>query len=92
MKEYKKCNELKNITSDIIKEWNTKIELPIYLVRKLVYFKCPMSDKLISEKECQKCSHNYGEASTREIYCLPNNNKSIGIRSLRKYEKKKKNK
>lgn len=89
MKGYKKCNELKNLTSEIIKEWNAKIELPIYLVRKSIYLKCPISNELISEKECQKCPHNYGEASTREIYCLPNNNKSIGIRSSRKYEKNK---
>ena len=44
------------------------------------------NNELVSKKECQKCSHNYGEASTREIYCLPNNNKSIGVRSLRKHE------
>ena len=89
MKEYKKCDELKNLTPEIIKEWNAKIELPIYLVRKSIYFKCPISNKLIPEKECQNCPHNYGEASTREIYCLPNNNKSIGIRTSRKYEKNK---
>ena len=79
MKEYKKCNELKNLTSEIIKEWDVNIKLPIFLVRKLVYLKCPISDKLIPEKECQNCPHNYGDASMREIYCLPNNNKTIGI-------------
>lgn len=89
MKEYKKCNDLKNLTSEIIKEWNNDIKMPIYLVRKLIFFKCPISDKLVSEKECQNCPHNYGNASIREIYCLPNNNKSIGIRSFRKYEKNK---
>ena len=86
MKEYKKCEELKNLTSDIIREWNNDINSPMYLVRELTYFKCPVSNELVSKKECQKCSHNYGEASIREIYCLPNNNKSIGVRSLRKHE------
>ena len=86
MEEYQICKELKNLTPDIIKEWSRKEDATIYLVKKLTYFRCPVSKELVLEKECRNCPHNYGDASAREIYCLPDSNKSVGVRSLRKHE------
>ena len=86
MKEYQICKELKNLTPDIIKEWSSKEGTTIYLVNKLTYFRCPISKELVPEKECRNCPHNYGDASSREIYCLPDDNKSVGVRSSRKRE------
>ena len=70
---YKKCTELKNVTPQIIREWARKTNSSeILLVKRQVFYQCPLTDTLISEAKCRDCSHNYGTASTREIYCMPN--------------------
>ena len=84
-KDYKTCTELKNLTPQILKEWYRKTNrLEIKLVRHQIFLRCPLTDVLVSEKFCQRCPHNYGEASVREIYCVFNIERLKSVRTQRK--------
>jgi len=85
---YRETDELKNITTEIILAWKEKYKPPIYLVRIQKMCMCPLEHKLVPETKCRGCPHCYGDASPRELYCLPKTNKIIGARSIRKKEKK----
>lgn len=41
------------------------------MVRRLIEYDCPVQQKRVTEVECQGCSHHFGDASPREIYCFP---------------------
>lgn len=70
-KGYRTCTELKNLTHQIIKEWDREMERPeTIFVRRQTFLRCPLTDTLVPEKTCRGCPHNYGDASPREIYCV----------------------
>jgi hypothetical protein len=84
-KDYKTCTELKNITPQIIEEWNRETDLSdIKLVRRQIFLCCPLTDTLVPEKTCRGCPHNYGDASLREIYCVPKTERVKSARTRRK--------
>ena len=77
-KGYKQCGELKQLTSEILMNWDCVKETEeIFFVRKQTSFLCPLSNLLVSEAVCRNCPHNFGNASTREIYCVPKAEKKI---------------
>jgi len=82
-KGYKICDELKDITPQIIREWDRENRGELMLVKRQIFYRCPLTDMLVSEGECRNCTHNYGTASPREIYCMPNTDKIPGARSQR---------
>ena len=80
-KGYKTCTELKGLTPQIIREWTRETTSnEVKLVKRQIFYCCPLSDTLVSEAECHNCSHNYGAASAREIYCMPYTEKLKGAR------------
>ena len=84
-KKYKKCTELKDITPQIIREWTRETSSnEIMLVKRQTFFCCPLTNTLIPEAVCLNCAHNYGAASTREIYCMPNVEKTKSARVRRR--------
>ena len=83
-KGYKICNELKDVSPQIIREWNRETAGDLMLIKRQVFFCCPRTDILVPERDCRNCSHNFGDASGREIYCMPYTEKMRGARSQRK--------
>ena len=81
-KGYRQCKELKQLTSEILQNWDCAGSEDIFLIRKQTSFLCPLSNQLVSETICRSCAHNFGNASIREIYCIPEFEKKI-IRDLR---------
>ena len=83
-KGYKICDDLKDISPQIIREWNRETTGDLILVKRQVFFRCPRTDILVPESDCHNCPHNFGDASKREIYCMPNTKKTQGVRGQRK--------
>jgi hypothetical protein len=84
---YKKVGELNQLTPEIIKHWNEPLVGDVYQVRKHVLLFCPKVQELVEEKQCRSCSHFFGDASTRDIYCAPDTDKKVGTRTLNKRKK-----
>ena len=83
-KGYKTCVELRNLTPQIIREWYREPDRSeIKLVKRQIFLCCPLSDTLVPEKTCRGCSHNYGDASSREIYCVSGLERVKSARVLR---------
>jgi hypothetical protein len=78
--------ELTHLTSEIIRGWNTEIKGDVILVTRLSGYICPVSNEFVTEGECRNCVHNFGDASPRHIYCVPQTKKRIGVRTARKTE------
>lgn len=84
-KGYKTCTSLQNLTFQIIKEWHRETKRSeILLVRRQTFLRCPLTDVLVSEKRCHNCQHNYGDASRRDVYCVPATDRLTGVRTQRK--------
>jgi hypothetical protein len=78
--------ELKQLTPEIIRGWNTEIKGDVLLVKRQSGYICPLSNDFVPEGECRDCIHNFGDASPRHIYCVPKTKKQIGVRTARKKE------
>jgi len=83
MKDIIACKELKHLTPEIIRAWNEKFEGNIFLTRRLVFCRCVKTKELVSEQTCLNCRHNFGSASPREFYCVPNTQKIFSRRTER---------
>jgi hypothetical protein len=69
MTYYKKTEEIAQLSSELIKlKGNIK---GLFIVRKQIYIKCPHDNKIKLYKKCHDCKHNFGNASKRDIYCIP---------------------
>jgi len=84
MKEYKICKELNQLTPQIIRAWNDECYGDVYIVRKQILLRCPKTNELVPESECLSCTHYFGWGSDGWIYCVPNTDREIGVRSRRK--------
>lgn len=84
--EYKKCKRLENLTPQIIREWNNTFTGEIYLVKRQTLLRCPKTDELVPEHQCIHCPHYFGQNTDRWIYCLPDTERNVGVRSRRKKE------
>jgi len=86
---YKETDELKALTTQIILQWKkfAKKNPQIFLVRRKILYYCPIDKKEKTQNECHNCPHNFGEASPREIYCIPSMNQEISLRTKKKKEK-----
>jgi hypothetical protein len=76
--------ELKQLTPEIIREWNTEIKGDVLILKRQSGYICPLSNKFVTARECRICVHNFGDASPRHIYCVPETEKQIGARTARK--------
>lgn len=74
-KEYKLCTELLEPTPEMLRSWDKKINGDIYLVKRQVLLRCPITNELVPESQCLRCEHNYGQSSDRWVYCLPETKK-----------------
>lgn len=81
-----KVEELKQLTPEIIRAWNSKIKGDVFLVKLQNGYICPLSNEFVTEGKCRSCEHNFGNASARQIYCIPETKKRIGARTARKRE------
>lgn len=81
-----KSPELKQLTPEIIRGWNTEIKGDVFLIKRMSGYICPLSNEFVTEGKCRNCEHNFGDASPRQIYCVPETKKQIGARALRKKE------
>jgi hypothetical protein len=86
---YKETDEIKALTPQIILQWKkfVKNSPQIFLVRRKVSYYCPIDKKEKTQNECHNCSHHFGDASPREIYCIPSMKQEISIRTKKKKEK-----
>lgn len=82
----RKLGELKQLTPEIIRAWNSEIKGNVLLVRRQSGYMCPVSNEFVTERKCRDCIHNFGNASPRHIYCIPETKKQIGARTARKNE------
>ena len=82
---YEELNELKELTPEIILNWNKDMKGRKFLVRIRNIVLCPKED---IEVPLSSCIHFFGNASPREIYCLPDTFRELSIRTQRKKEKK----
>ena len=79
-KEYKVCTELISLTPEMLKNWDTTITGDTYQVKRQVFLRCPKTEELIPESQCLQCIHNFGQASDKWVYCLPETDKPKGKR------------
>jgi len=85
---YKELNELKELTPEIILNWNKDLKGRKFLVRIRNIVLCPKEEIDVPLSRCMSCIHFFGNASPREIYCLPDTFRELSIRTQRKKEKK----
>lgn len=78
--EYKICNELQGATPEILRNFEKGISGNIYLVKRQVMMRCPLTNELVPEHQCQQCKHHFGQPSNKWIYCLPKTEKVKGKR------------
>jgi len=78
--EYKKCTEIAQLSVEMLRNWKSEIAGDIYLVKRQIFVRCPLTDELVSDKQCTECEHNFGRSSDKWIYCLPNTIKGKGRR------------
>ena len=81
--EYKKCTELLQLSPEMIRNWNSEIDGDTYLVKRQIFVRCPLTDELVSDKQCIECKHNFGRSSDKWIYCLPKTIKGKGWRWIK---------
>ena len=67
----KECKEIKQLTPQLIINWRKLSNQKIYLVRRKITYICPLDNKEKNQENCQNCPHHFGNASPRDIYCIP---------------------
>jgi len=78
--EYKKCTEIAQLSVEMLRNWNSKIDGDTYLVKRQIFVRCPLTDQLVPDKQCIECKHNFGRSSDKWIYCVPKTEKAQGKR------------
>jgi hypothetical protein len=84
MTDYKSCSEIVQLTPTMIREWKNEIKGDVFLVRRQCGYFCPLREKLVSEKLCRNCVHNFGSIESHQIYCVPYTEKQVSARSMRR--------
>ena len=86
MADYKICDEILQLTPELIREWDNLPDKQLYLVKKQSLFLYPKTDTPVKESTCASCDSFYGWSSYKWIYCIPEHRREKGIRSMRRRE------
>ena len=86
--ENKLCHELLELTPEVLKNWDNPVKGDIFLVKRQIMLRCPLTNELVLERQCLQCKHNFGQSSRKWIYCLPQTEKVRGKRQKVKEKEK----
>lgn len=88
MPDYRISSRIKQLSPEIIRNWNEPKMGDVYEVKRRMVVTCPKTDEVIPESNCMSCPHYFGRASEKWNYCLPDTIKKIGARITRRKERR----